>query len=167
MSRRFRICMAKGGRESLRSRYGRSKLTLISSQKKNLKRCFAKPFGHNFQNSALSLNQWYFDIYEIPLIQWPGLILKIAVSVNAGNSRSTGISQLRAGKTLSKKARSHFLSQRRFSPMYTGLSSFYGPSQYFSSYLSWRLKSKKIHFSRISIASCKKIRRPAAGSILN
>ena len=76
--------------------------------------------------------------------------------MNAGNSRSTGISQLRAGKTLSKKARSHFLSQRRFSPMYTGLSSFYGPSQYFSSYLSWRLKSKKIHFSRISIASCKK-----------
>ena len=77
MSRRFRICMAKGGRESLRSRYGRSKLTLISSQKKTLKRCFAKPFGHNFQNSALSLNQRYFDIYEIPLIQGQGWILKI------------------------------------------------------------------------------------------
>ena len=84
MSRRFRICMAKGGRESLRSRYGRSKLTLISSQKKNLKRCFAKPFGHNFQNSALSLNQRYFDIYEIPLIQWLGWILKsVAVSAIA------------------------------------------------------------------------------------
>ena len=42
MSRRFRICMAKGGRESLRSRYGRSKLTLISSQKKNPKTGFPK-----------------------------------------------------------------------------------------------------------------------------
>ena len=34
MSRRFRIYMAKGGRESLRPSYGRSKLTLISSEKK-------------------------------------------------------------------------------------------------------------------------------------
>ena len=33
MSRRFRICMAKGGRESTRLSYGRSKLTLISIKK--------------------------------------------------------------------------------------------------------------------------------------
>ena len=77
MSRRFRICMAKGGRESARPSYGRPKWILISSQKKNLKRCFAKPFGHNFHISALKLNQRYFDIYEIPLIQGQGWILKI------------------------------------------------------------------------------------------
>ena len=35
-------------------------------------RCVAKPYGHNFQNSALSLNQRYFDIYEISLIQFQG-----------------------------------------------------------------------------------------------
>ena len=33
LSRRFRICMAKGGRESLRPSYGRSKLILISIKK--------------------------------------------------------------------------------------------------------------------------------------
>ena len=32
MSRRFRICMAKGGGESRRPSYGRSKLTLISKE---------------------------------------------------------------------------------------------------------------------------------------
>ena len=34
MSRRFRICMAKGGRESARPSYGSPKLTLISREKK-------------------------------------------------------------------------------------------------------------------------------------
>ena len=33
MSRRFRICMAKGGRESLRPSYGQPKLTLIARKK--------------------------------------------------------------------------------------------------------------------------------------
>ena len=36
-----------------------------------------------------------------------------------------------------------------------GLFIFYGPSQYLSSFSSWRPKSKKISFSRISIATCK------------
>ena len=40
-------------------------------------RCFAKPFGHNFQISALTLNQRYFIYIKIPLIQWLGSILKI------------------------------------------------------------------------------------------
>ena len=35
MSRRFRICMAKGGRESARPSYGRPELTLISREKKS------------------------------------------------------------------------------------------------------------------------------------
>jgi len=35
-------------------------------------RCFAKPYGHNFQNSALSLNQRYFVYIKIPLIQFQG-----------------------------------------------------------------------------------------------
>ena len=34
MSRRFRICMAKGGRESLRPSYGGPKLTLLSRERK-------------------------------------------------------------------------------------------------------------------------------------
>ena len=34
MSRRLRICMAKGGRESARPSYGQPKLTLISRRKK-------------------------------------------------------------------------------------------------------------------------------------
>ena len=43
MSRRFRICMAKGGRESARPSYGRPKLTLISREKNHLRRCSKKP----------------------------------------------------------------------------------------------------------------------------
>ena len=35
-------------------------------------RCSKKPYGHNFHISALKLNQRYFDIYEIPLIQGQG-----------------------------------------------------------------------------------------------
>ena len=35
-------------------------------------RCLPKPFGHNFHISALKLNQRYFDIYEISLIQFQG-----------------------------------------------------------------------------------------------
>ena len=42
-------------------------------------RCFAKPYGHNFQNSALSLNQRYFVYIKIPLIQGQGWFLKIVV----------------------------------------------------------------------------------------
>ena len=38
MSRRFRICMAKGGRESLKPSYGWPKLTLISRGKKTNKK---------------------------------------------------------------------------------------------------------------------------------
>ena len=40
-------------------------------------RCYEKPFGHNFQISALTLNQRYFIYIKIPLIQWLGSILKI------------------------------------------------------------------------------------------
>ena len=42
MSRQFRICMEKGGRESARPSYGRSKLTLISREKKIFSAVFAK-----------------------------------------------------------------------------------------------------------------------------
>ena len=62
MSRRFRICMAKGGRESLRSRYGRSKLTLISSQKKKPKTVFPKTLRPQFSYFSLVLESavfWY------------------------------------------------------------------------------------------------------------
>ena len=47
-----------------------------------------------------------------------------------------------------------------------GLFIFYGPSQYFSSFSSLRPKSKKISFSRISIATCKKNCLPAADTLL-
>ena len=47
------------------------------------------------------------------------LFMSISMAYNVifgGNLRSTGISQLRAGKTLSKKGRNLFLSQRRLFP---------------------------------------------------
>ena len=35
-------------------------------------RCWKKPYGHNFQISALKLNQRYFVYIKIPLIQFQG-----------------------------------------------------------------------------------------------
>ena len=65
MSRRFRICMAKGGRESLRPSYGPSKLTLISREKKSpSRRCWKKLGGHNFDFRAKSFREDFFDVYE-------------------------------------------------------------------------------------------------------
>ena len=50
---------------------------LFREEKKYLKRCLPKPFGYNFQNSALSLNQRYFVYIKIPLIQFQGWNMKI------------------------------------------------------------------------------------------
>ena len=64
MSRRFRICMAKGGRESLRPSYGRPKLTLISSIAEvvdfsfnQFHRQFCQITLH-FVNLSLSFSRW-------------------------------------------------------------------------------------------------------------
>ena len=64
----------------------------------------------------------------------------------AGNSRSTGISQLRAGKTRSKRPRSHWLSTVHLLPYMWA--SFYplNPSRYLSSFLSCKPKTKKFPF---------------------
>ena len=40
-------------------------------------RCYEKPYGHNFQISALKLNQRYFVYIKIPLIQFQGWNMKI------------------------------------------------------------------------------------------
>ena len=73
---------------------------------------------------------------------WPYLRM-LHCPIFAGNSRSSGISQFRAGKTRSK---STFRRKGVCSPMYNGLFTFYGPSQYLSSFSSWRLKRKKFPF---------------------
>ena len=64
----------------------------------------------------------------------------------AGNSRSTGISQLRSGKTRSKRPLSHCLSTVHLLPYMWA--SFYplDPSRYLSSFLSWRSKTMKFPF---------------------
>ena len=62
MSRRFRICMAKGGRESARPSYGRPKWTLISSQKKKPKTVSPKTFRPQFAYFSLEIESavfWY------------------------------------------------------------------------------------------------------------
>ena len=72
--------------------------------------------------------------------------------------------RLRATKTGSKLPH-NFWTQGICSPMYTGLFTYYGPSQYLFSFTSNRQKSKQIIFSLISVSACKKIWRPAAASI--
>ena len=64
VSRRFRICMAKGGRESARPSYGRPKLTLISREKNHLRRCSKNLAGRNFDFRAKSSWEKIFNIYK-------------------------------------------------------------------------------------------------------
>ena len=72
--------------------------------------------------------------------------LQMFQKVFAGSLRSTGISQLRAGKTRSKRPRSHWLSTVHLLPYMWA--SFYplDPSRYLSSISSWRPKTKKFPF---------------------
>ena len=62
MSRRFRICMAKGGRGSARPTYGRPKLTLISREKKSPSAVLPKTFRPQFSRLSLAIESavfWY------------------------------------------------------------------------------------------------------------
>ena len=62
MSRRFRICMAKGGRESARPSYGRPKWTLISRGKKIPKTVLRKTLRPQFSYFSLEIESavfWY------------------------------------------------------------------------------------------------------------
>ena len=93
-------------------------------------RCNEKLLVHNFDRRA---KLWPANFFQhLPIF--------------AGNSHFTGISQLRAGKTRSKRPRSHWLSTVHLLPYMWA--SFYplDTSRYLSSFLSWRLKSKKFPF---------------------
>ena len=154
MSRRFRICMAKGGRESARPSYGRPKLTLILSQKKNLKRCWKKPYGHNFHISALKLNQRYFDIYEISLIQFQGWNLKI-VAERFWGTPPYFCWQLAFYRHLPTSGRQNTVKTAP-QPLIVNRASFY-PSRYLFSFSTWRPKTKKFpFFTNFHVALVKK-----------
>ena len=104
--------MAKGGRESARPSYGRSKLTLISREKKIPSEVSAiLTLELNPPERMFEMNIKKFSREDFPLKSklQPSKFLQHR-PIFAGNSRSTGISQLRAGKTRSKRPRSHFLS---------------------------------------------------------
>ena len=63
MSRRFRICMAKGGRESARPSYGRPKLTLISREKKITLGGVGKTWEATILTLEQNLPERMFEIY--------------------------------------------------------------------------------------------------------
>ena len=64
MSRRFRICMAKGGRESARPSYGRPKLTLNSRGEKIPKTVLRKTLRPQFSYFSLEIESAIFHIYQ-------------------------------------------------------------------------------------------------------
>ena len=85
----------------------------------------------------------------------------------AGNSRFTGVSQLRAGKTGSKGPRSHCLSTGHLLPYMWASFHPLELTRYLCSFSRWRPKSKNIQFFTIfHFNLVKKKRRPAAYSIL-
>ena len=76
VQRVWKMC-GKGGIESLRPSYGRPKLTLISREKIDPRRCYEKPLSHNFRDEASKFNEQTFDIYKKSVIQFGDLILTI------------------------------------------------------------------------------------------
>ena len=109
--------------------------------------------GHNFDPRAKSSCE---DVaHEHKKFSQENLALKsklrpakfsLHCPIFAGNSRSTCISQLQAGKTRSKRLRSHCLSTGHLLPYMWA--SFYplDPSRYLSSFSSCRPKTKKFPF---------------------
>ena len=82
MSRRFRICVAKGVRGRFRLSYGGGRS--VPYFPKNSCECGVTKnrYGHNFQNIASKTNQRWLINYDKPLINFGTDILKIvAVSV--------------------------------------------------------------------------------------
>ena len=67
---------------------------------------------------------------------WPPKFLAHC-PIFSGNSRFTGISQLRAGKTRSKRPRSHCLSTGHLLPYMWASFHLLDPSRYLSSFSSW------------------------------
>ena len=116
-------------------------------------RCFAKPFGHNFQISGLPLNQRYFIYIKIPLIQGLGWFLKIVV-VSAIPTPPYFCWQLAFYRHLPTSGRQNTVKttpqplfvNSAFVALYVGIILPVGPSRYLSSLLSWRPKTKNFRF---------------------
>ena len=97
---------------------------------------------------------------------WPYLRFQHLLNF-AGNSFSTSISKLQAGKRRSKKPRSQFFAQKASVPLHNPAFPLFAPSQYLSSFSSYRPKSKKGSF--FHVFSChfdKIVCWPAVVSIL-
>ena len=116
-------------------------------------RCYKNLAGCNFDFRAKSSPEDFFctfrrssqEDFALRSKLWPANFLE-HLPIFAGNLHFTGISQLRAGKTRSKRPRSHWLSTMHLLPCMWA--SFYplDPSRYLFSFSSWRPKSKKIPF---------------------
>ena len=76
---------------------------------------------------------------------WPYLRFQHLLNF-AGNSFSTSISKLQAGKRRSKKPRSQFFAQKASVPLHNPAFPLFAPSQYLSSFSSYRPKSIKDKF---------------------
>ena len=83
----------------------------------------------------------------------------------ANGSHFVALDRLQATKTGSKQPRSHFSAKRRLFPNEYRPFTFYVPSQYLFSFLSYRPKSKKISFSLTSVSARPKIWWPLVSSI--
>ena len=126
-------------------------------------RCYKNLAGRNFDFRSKS--SWedvrnvysYMPDFALKSKLWPANSSLHSPSF-AGNSLSTGISQLWAGKTRSKQPRSHWLSTAHLLPYMWA--SFYplDPYRYLSSFSSWRPKTKKFpFFTNFHFALVKKI----------
>ena len=155
MSRRFRICMAKGGRESARPSYGRPKLTLIPREKKITLGGVTKtwpaailtleqnPLERKFLCTLKIFSQ---EDFALKSKLWPWYFFQHRPTF-AGNSRSTGISQLWAGKTQSKRPRVQFL------PICIAIIlSFMTHHNIFPRFRARGRRVKKFHFSQICVS---------------
>ena len=138
-SSEIRTCLAKGV-ESLQGRVTAAQSwPLFQKRKKYLRQCSETPRGRNFDFPEMMfkiyIKMFSQEDFALNSKLRPGGFL-LHLPIFTGNSRSTGIYQLWAQKTRSKRARCHFSPV--CSPMYNGVFTFSCQSQYLSSFLSWR-----------------------------
>ena len=98
---------------------------LFREEKNELRRCWKKLGGHNFDlrdfrakykmNIKIYIKIFSQEDFALNSKLWPPSFFQ-HLPIFAGNSRSTDISQLRAGKTRSKRPRSHCLSTMHLLP---------------------------------------------------
>ena len=155
MSRRFRICLAKGGRGCLRPSYRRPKLTLISKKSKKYR------YGRNFQNIT-SNERWIIGFsyvmshFGTDILKIMALFLFWHLIILLTDRIWSPSPDFRRPKHSQNCPAANFRPKGVCSLMYTRLFTFYGPTNISLCFRLTGQRVKNLLFSLISFAAPQK-----------